>query len=185
MYSRFMPYLDLMCCGFGGALLMFLIVASAREQVSPSRPMLVVRVRAVPDVEGEPPPAGAELGIEYRRAGERNWIRANEPVRENDLPGPASVDEGTADADSTFSKWYFQPPTALGSPAEAVFICRYPQPGHWEFKAYLADYGTRETRADTSMEVAFEFLGTVQQQFSPSLLLTPGTTTAVVTVEIP
>jgi hypothetical protein len=177
MQGRFISYLDLMCCGFGGALLMFLIVASANERLVPAQPMLVVRCRtSIASGEG-PQSNGAELGIEYRRVGARDWTRVNGPPTDNDL-----VDM-SAKGKEKGEKWSFQPPTAPGQPAESVAIFRYPQPGKWEFRAYLADFPSA-SNANTPLAVEFEILGSAQAQSKPKVLLTPGTTTSPIPITI-
>jgi hypothetical protein len=73
MTGRFISYLDLMCCGFGGAMLMFLIVASAQTNPVSGLPMLVIRAKAIH--EGQLPPDHAiEFGIQYRKKGTPNGI---------------------------------------------------------------------------------------------------------------
>lgn len=182
---RFLPYLDLMCCGFGGALLMFLIVASAQKRVDPPQPMLVVRCRAVPNEAGHPPPPGGELGIEYRRFGTERWIRANSRTEDDNL---VALPTGTRPSDDDAlqpQKWAFLPRSAPGSPAEALLICRHPRMGKWEFRAYLADFPATETATYAHFPVRFEFLGISQTADSPStMLLTPGTKTKSVTIEV-
>jgi hypothetical protein len=176
MHGRFISYLDLMCCGFGGALLMFLIVASANERLVSAQPMLVVRCRtSIPGDRG-PAPQGAEIGLEYRQVGGREWIRVNGPPDSQELVD--SSDKGTGDL------WHFQPPTAPGQAAESVAIFRYPKPGKWEFRAYLADFPS-SANANTPLSVEIEVLGSPQVHSTPKVLLTPGTTTSPVLVSIP
>src|SRR4051794_22028570 len=109
---------------------MFLIVASARERIESSEPMMVVRCRTRSEGPSAGPAAGAELGIEYRRSGAKDWIRANGPPADEDLVV-------TSPDGAPGQKWAFLPATAPGQPAEALVICRYPRPGRWEFRAYL------------------------------------------------
>lgn len=176
MRSRYLSHLDLMCCGFGGALLMFLIVATARDKVEPAEPMLVVRCHA----KSEPgrPQSGAELGIEYRRLGAREWIRANGPPQPNDDL------VGTAPDGQPGARWMFLPRSAPNQPAEALLICRYPRTGRWEFRAYLADFPAVETEGEAKIPVVFQVLGAAAVQSPPALLATPGSSTASVVVEI-
>jgi hypothetical protein len=177
MQTRFISYLDLMCCGFGGALLMFLIVASARERIDASESMLVVRCWADGSEESSGPISGAEVGIEYRRAGTKDWIRANGLSSEDDLTGVSS--DGRRG-----EKWVFFPTSASGQPVEAVLICQFPRPGRWEFRAYMADFSAVEGPSDGSISVTMEFLGAAQNSSPSHLLLTPGMSTGIVSIDI-
>lgn len=136
--SRYLSYLDLMCCGFGGAVLMFLIVASSRPEQRPTDQILVVRCRtdweragantasglgsAAAGQEGElARPPRAEVGIEYRRGGELVWQRGK--------PG-----------ETTGNAWIFVAPSGDGSGSETVLVWRQPARGRWEFRPYLIDF---------------------------------------------
>ena len=156
---------------------MFLIVASSRGRTETSEPMLVVRCHTEMNGAGLPPLPGGELGIEYRRFGSKTWIRANGPPGEDDIISVAA--DGR-----TGEKWIFLPKSAPGQPAEALLICRYPRPGRWEFQAYLADFPSANTALDAPIAVTFEFLGAVQIRSAPNLLLSPGTSTTAVLVEL-
>ncbi|MCI0343879.1 MAG: hypothetical protein L0221_00355 [Chloroflexi bacterium] len=109
----YLSFLDLICCGFGGALLLFLIGASAtpRDADAPTGSMILVRAR---HHDGEK----AEVGIEFRRPGSRDWLR---PATAN---GAAEGFSATAEA---------------GSGSEAFLVLFIPEPGRWEFRPYLID----------------------------------------------
>ena len=179
MKTRFLSYLDLMCCGFGGALLMFLIVASAQPRRAPSNPMLVVRFRAQGEDGRRWELPGGELGIEYRRVGSRAWIRANGPSVADDLAEYGPRDATAGDGEES-RKWPVQPQSAPGQGAEAVLICRRPRSGNWEFRAYLADYPAEDDLApanDSPIPIVVEVLGAPQPSSGPGRVLTPGAVT--------
>lgn len=133
MNRRYVSFLDLMCCGFGGALLMFLIVVSTQSRQEPSQPMLLIRCRANLG-DNSAARSGAELGLQYRRAGQTPWTRPNGPQDANGL-----VSGGKSRA------WYFFPKASDGSGADAVFICNHPRAGRWEVRAYVASTAALES----------------------------------------
>ena len=119
MRGRYVVHLDLMCCGFAGAVLLFLIIAAARPPVPVDR-MLVVRCRVVGN---DPGAARAELGIEYRPPDSKGWERATTALR------------GGRDAEP-----FFFSAKAEGSGGNvAVLVWRTPRPGRYAFRPYLAD----------------------------------------------
>jgi hypothetical protein len=182
--SRYLSYLDLMCCGFGGAVLMFLIVASSRPEQRPTDQILVVRCRTDWERAGkgsgqsELPLARAEVGIEYRRAGDLAWRRG----RQGEGAGEASV---------------FAAPSRDGSGTETVMVWRQPTRGRWEFRPYLVDFPTMNRRSvgqtapsdgrePTTVPVKLEVLGRRLrlEGESASQLRLPGETGATLQVDL-
>ena len=199
---RYLSYLDLMCCGFGGAVLMFLIVASSRPEQRPTDQILVVRCRAewdraVTRVRGvgasggngtaangqsgdrtQPPPPRAEVGVEYRRAGELVWRRG-------------TPDDGMAGSS------IFVAPSGDGSGSETVLVWRQPTRGRWEFRPYLIDFpsarvhgsnqpGPTDDKESISVPIRLEALGRrLRIEGDPfSQLELPGDTGATLQVDL-
>ncbi len=199
--SRYLSYLDLMCCGFGGAVLMFLIVASSRPEQRPTDQILVVRCRTDWDRAGtrmsgvgasggngiaangqrgnrtQPPPR-AEVGVEYRRAGELVWRRGK-------------LGDGTAGSS------IFVAPSGDGSGSETVLVWRQPTRGRWEFRPYLIDFpsarvrgsnqpGPTDDKESISVPVTLEALGRrLRIEGDPSSQLElPGDTGATLKVDL-
>lgn len=162
MKHNFVSYLDLMCCGYGGALLMFLIVASAQSHREESSPMLVMRAKGMsPDAK---PLQSIELGIQYRRRGEVSWTRANASITHESICGAAG------------EAWFFNSRPAGGNGSEAVFICNRPRAGQWEVRAYSVLTAAEESLGDTAttpsppLNVQVEVLGAERYTFKNSLM---------------
>jgi len=114
MRTHFTAFLDLVCCGFGSGVLLFLIaVASVREHPDVIRDdtLLVLCTRH----EG----ARAEVGIELLPPGETQWVR---PVAYSGKAPFYSVESGP-DAGS-----------------EAFVIVSEPTCGVWKFRPFLVDF---------------------------------------------
>lgn len=108
----FFAYLDLVCCAMGAGMLLFLIAVSAAPAdtaKSPDSQLLTVRCVHV----GGP---RLEVGIEMRREGATEWVRA---------AGPDQV--------------AFVAPSDPKSGAEACLVLLAPPVGDWEFRPYLVD----------------------------------------------
>jgi hypothetical protein len=131
MTGRFISYLDLMCCGFGGAMLMFFIVSSAQSSRNTGLPMLVIRAKVVNE-NGLTPDQAIEFGIQYRKRGDEKWIRANGTMNHESIAG----DSGEA--------WFFNSLATSNNGSEALFICNRPKSGVWEARAYSATTSTEE-----------------------------------------
>lgn len=181
--SRYMSYLDLMCCGFGGAVLMFLIVASSRPEQNPTDQLLVVRCRAKTS-DGGAVTKRAEVGLEFRAVGELKWQRLGSDDQHPD-------------------RWTFTAPSRNGSGSETISIWRHPVAGKWEFRPYLIDFpattpassATSIAPADTTagpppgppeVAVTLESLGrNLRQWGNPhGVLRLPGEVGGAVTIEL-
>ncbi|MFO0906381.1 MAG: hypothetical protein U0939_25470 [Pirellulales bacterium] len=184
--SRYLSYLDLMCCGFGGAVLMFLIVASARPEQHPTDQLLVVRCRALwesaptaasADSSSSPSTlARAEAGLEYRRAGDVVWRRLS--------PRQLAPD-----------RWVFMAPSKAGSGTETILVWRHPPQGRWEFRPYLIDFpaarqreveGQTTTPGSTAVPVRLEVQARRLRSSgeTDSVLRLPGETGGTLVVEL-
>lgn len=170
--TRYLSYLDLMCCGFGGAVLMFLIVASARPEQYPTDQLLVVRCRATEGSSTGPATRRAEVGLEFRVAGEPTWERLQ--------PGDARP-----------NRWTFVAPSRDGSGTETLSIWRRPPSGKWEFRPYLIDFPAASRVSDSpspnrEVAVTFEALGRNVRRWGDvhSVLRLPGEAGQVVTIEL-
>lgn len=169
--TRYMSYLDLMCCGFGGAVLMFLIVASSRPEQNPTDQLLVVRCRAMTS-DGGTTPRRAEVGLEFRVAGELKWQRLGSD-------------------DSQPDRWTFTAPSRNGSGSETISIWRHPPAGKWEFRPYLIDFPATThvpgaAPGPPNVAVTFEALGRNLRQWGDphSTLRLPGEVGSTVTIEL-
>lgn len=143
MTGRFISYLDLMCCGFGGAMLMFFIVASAQSSQKTGLPMLVIRAKVVND-NGLTPDQAIEFGIQYRKRGDEKWIRANASMKHESISG----DGGEA--------WFFNSLASSNNGSEALFICNRPKSGVWEARAYSATTSTEEELSNSTQALGFK-----------------------------
>lgn len=119
MKARFISYLDLMCCGFGGAVLLFLITASADPERTPTNDLIFVRCRHEA-TSGNP---RAEIAIQYLEPGSTEWKNPTpgKPTSPNVIPAFAAISQPDG-----------------GS--EAVLVLRAPRSGTWQFRAYLVNY---------------------------------------------
>jgi hypothetical protein len=153
MTGRFISYLDLMCCGFGGAMLMFLIVASAQTNRVSGLPMLLIRAKVV-NQQGLTPNQSIEFGIQYRRKGDLQWQRANQTTNHEMIAQDGS------------QAWFFTSSATARNSSESLFICNQPRPGTWEARVYSATISSEEALALGSqptyfspVEVLVEVLG--------------------------
>jgi hypothetical protein len=127
--ARFISLLDLMCCSFGGALLIFLIVLSADPGGAKDNPLLVVRCKRV---GGSPQ---AEVGIKFKGPADETWQWAQR-------------DEAAAAGNVFFSAR-----SAAGSGSEACLMLVRPAPGQWEFRPYLVNYPAGASRDAVRVEL--------------------------------
>ena len=109
--SLMTSFLDLVCCAFGGAVLMLLIAVSSPPDAKPTvrdNTLLVwCRHRSGP---------AAEIGLEFRRPGGTEWI----PFVQAPELGPGFASHGLAGT-------------------SAFFLLLAPEEGVWEFRPLLAD----------------------------------------------
>lgn len=126
MKARFISYLDLMCCGFGGAVLLFLITASADPERTPTNDLIFVRCRH----EATSSNPRAEIAIQYLEPGSDEWKNPapSKPTSPNVIPAFAAIS---------------QP----GGGSEAVLVLRSPRSGTWQFRAYLVNYPVLQKEA--------------------------------------
>lgn len=159
MKARFISYLDLMCCGFGGAVLMFLITAAADPPRTPTNNLIMVRCHHELN-SGNP---RAEIAIEYQLPRTDQWIRPSprEPMQNNVIPAFAAV-------------------STVNGGSEAVLVLRSPQPGEWRFRAYLVNYPQQAEQAGGNStlpcQLRFEVKGNLvdASDFNSFELQTPG-----------
>jgi len=112
--ARFISFLDLMCCGFSGAVLLFLIVASARPQVGEAGQLILIRCQHLSGPR-------AEVGIEFRPPGESRWYVSTEPPEGADVVQFAAVSDPQ-------------------SGAESFMLLSRPAAGRWEFRTFPVDF---------------------------------------------
>lgn len=155
--ARFLSYLDLMCCGFGGALLLFLLIAAATPPPVVSNRMLVVRCLHRAGVR-------AETGIEYLAPGSRVWQRPS----------------GKSDVQA------FAARSAPESGAEAFLILFAPAEGEYEFRTYLVDFPARGGQVGPlDVELIASGQGIVSQPVGATRKLhLPGDTSASLRVRV-
>lgn len=103
-----------MCCGFGGALLLFLITSAAAPLPSTDNQVAVIRCRHVSGPR-------AEIGLEYIPPGASDWVRPAQSLR--------------AGGDVTISAR-----SHPASGAESVIILPKPAPGRLKIRPYLVDF---------------------------------------------
>jgi len=125
-----------MCCGFGGAMLLFLMVASSRTRLYPTDQILVARVAS-----SEATVFG-EIGIEYRRVGETEWQRA--------------IDQPLTNTENAEIPIFFTAPMKDTSGSEAILIWRQPPTGSWQFRPYLADMPLRRAQQQEPIPLQLE-----------------------------
>ncbi len=114
MRLSYLAFLDVVCCGFGAAILLFLLAVASMREVQSTRPDDSLLVVCKPVSGGR-----AEVGIELLPPGERLWIRPRTYVSGDRL--------------------YFVPPRTDGDVGAFIAIAR-PAPGTWHFRPYLADF---------------------------------------------
>ena len=112
---RYISYLDLVCCGFGGALLLFLVAVSA-SSVS-SRQGQVNEMVVVHCSHKSGPKA--EVGIEFQRPSDE---RFQQP--------------GSADSDIRS----FAARSGPNSGGETFLVLKRPQSGLWRFRVWQKDF---------------------------------------------
>lgn len=111
-------FLDLVCCGFGAAVLLFLVAANAAPAPHRSLAGRAVLIRCR-DLKG----AQGEVGIEYRRPGQAVWERADSRAWSASLFVAAKSDPATQ--------------------AEALMVLFDPPAGTWQFRPFLVDFPRR------------------------------------------
>lgn len=150
--------LDLMCCGFGAAVLLFLLTVMAnstdpvvelKETLVANTDVLVVRCTVTSKNQR------AELGIEFLRPRDRgnedNWNSGvkfdHEQVEFFTVPvDPLDQSDGA-------------------SPGEAFLVINQPERGSWRFRPYLLDYprvdksNGQESGMSSSVAVRLEIFG--------------------------
>ncbi len=140
MKTRFISYLDLMCCGFGGAVLMFLVTAVADVVRTPTNDLIFIRCRH--NLESKNP--RAEIAIEYQVPGSEIWIlpNRNDPIINNVFPAFSAVSQ-------------------KGGGSESVLVIRSPKRGEWRFRALLVNYPNpakdEPKEADISQPCSLQF----------------------------
>ena len=165
---KYVSFLDVMCCGFAGTLLLFLIIASTeKDDAERVTPYLVIRCRETIDETSKF--VGGELGIEYRRKGTATWIRVNSKNAPNAI--------GTATK-------IFHPRTIKSQHADSVFVCRQPREGVWEFRAYMADFPEIDGELADSVEITVDVFGAESAVSNKSTLEHPGMSTSIATVKL-
>lgn len=112
---RYISYLDLVCCGFGGALLLFLIALSGSSVSSrrgPVNEMVIIRCahKAGPK---------AEVGILFKRPDDEQFLE----------PGSADPDV------RSFSAY-----SGSDSGGEAFLVLPRPQAGVWQFRVWQKNF---------------------------------------------
>lgn len=128
---RYISYLDLVCCGFGGALLLFLIMVATSSRRGPVNQMVVVRCYC----EGGPK---AEIGLLLKPPGSAQFL---DPPRPGADPHIRSFSARSA---------------ALGG-GEAFIVLIDPKSGEWEFLAYQKDFSGQGGVA--AGQVRYEVIG--------------------------
>jgi hypothetical protein len=140
----FVSLLDLMCCGFGGALLIFLIVLSADPTGARENPLLVVRCRHI----GTGP--RAEVGLKYKGPTDAQWQRARLVPASKESAGANSTESNSPDNTLLF---FFSATSAAGSGSETCLVLVRPVSGVWEFRPYLVDYPSSATAEPVHVEL--------------------------------
>jgi hypothetical protein len=124
---RYISYLDLVCCGFGGALLLFLIAASASSislHQGPLNEMVVVRSH-----KGG---TKAEIGIEFERPSAKGFQQ----------PGSAHPDVRSFSARS-----------GNNSGGESFLVLMGPEAGLWRFRVWQKDFPAGALLGDGRVEL--------------------------------
>lgn len=138
----YLSFLDLTCCGFGCALLLFLLMAAATPQPARSKPrnlaMVVHCFREDRDGPGPKPP----IRIQCKRPGSNVWERADQIIEAN-----PSVRE----------MFEFHAPAQTIGGCESFLIFYAPEDGLWAFRAYIETFAT--TGPLEPIPLKFEVLG--------------------------
>jgi hypothetical protein len=156
----YLSYLDLICCGFGASLLMFLIVISADAGARPeeANATLIVRCRHESGRH-------AAVGIEFQAPGSDEWRH------------DVNLHFGDGIAFSATSE-----PDSGG---DALLILTNPQPGQWHFRPFLKDYSKSKSTMG-ELEVRLEILGQPSQpKFAGSTLTEIGGHGNIVSISLP
>jgi hypothetical protein len=114
---RYISYLDLVTCSFGGALLLFLIAVSA-SPVAPRQGPVNEMVVVVYRHRGGPK---AEVGIEFKRPGQ------------NDFSPPGSKHANVPS---------FSARSGPNSGGDCFLVLTRPEGGDWEFRVWQKDFPT-------------------------------------------
>ena len=129
----YLSYLDLICCGFGSALLMFFIVisAAAGSRLEEANAALIVRCHYESGRQ-------AEVGIEFQPPGSDRW--------QHDISGQ--------------TEWgvMFSASSEPNSGGDALLVLANPQPGLWLFRPYLVNYSKSKTTTEL-LKVRLELVG--------------------------
>lgn len=157
--ARFISYLDLIACSFGGALLLFLLIAasSASTRGQPGDGLVLIRCHHLRGPR-------AELGLEFRRPGSLTWERAG--------------------ASPNYP--FFSVRSGPESGSEAVLLLPEPEPGVWSFRPYLVDF-PRKDAGRNAIGVQFDVVGSRARRLpeeEPEALLWPGDTGPVLRVRV-
>ena len=136
--SPFIAFLDLVCCAFGGAVLLFLltVVANPSNPEVPTPNLLLVRCMPF-ELSAT---SRAEVGIEILEPGGTEWRRGR-----------------NAGKQMTF----FTVPSGAGRGSEAFLAIVDPRRGTWRFRPYLVDYarGEREVQPGARVSVRLSVFG--------------------------
>jgi hypothetical protein len=131
-WSGVISYLDLMCCGFGGALLLLLIVSVCQPQPSAGASGRLMIVRAY--TSGGPLP---EIRMSCRRPHRSEWETV-ETLQ-------------TEFGDRLFS---FQAEPMPGSGGESVWAIQDPDEGSWEFRVNLITFARGSPATPVRIELS-------------------------------
>lgn len=156
----FLTFLDLITCGLGGAVLLFVISATATPVIPTEqhdRSVLVFCTRVEPS-------APTEIGIEWRRAGAAVWSSS--------APGGSES---------------FSLPSEPGSGAEAFVLFPALPAGEWEFRPYLRDFPDPETipgACTVLIRASGERVTVLTEDASPKRMGLPGDTGQVLRIHV-
>ena len=129
----FTAFLDLVCCGFGAATLLFLLAATATPEPPAAMENNTLLVRCS-TISG----AKAEVGIEYLAPEATEWRRSS----------LLSEQAG-----------YFNARSAPDAGGDAFLILFAPQSGRWEFRPYLIDFAHSDSARRDATVARLEIYG--------------------------
>ncbi|MDG1511968.1 MAG: hypothetical protein P8R31_09750 [Mariniblastus sp.] len=157
-----MAFLDLVSCGFGAAVLIFLItvVADSASKNNTNSDGILVRCSHAAGQK-------AEVGIEYQRPGSSDWISRK----------------------ITDVEFEFSAPSGVSSGSEAFLLIPKPAVGEWRFRPHLVDFVRTPQSNETGpvvvkMHVFGKHAHVVQRRTKPMEMHLPGDVGQLLTVEI-
>lgn len=122
-----LSFLDLICCALGAGIILFLMNTVPRGRSEVAEPVILIACR-----QADRSPA-REVGIQYKPPSTSRWTSA-------------------LGADCPFH--YVSHEGRLDDRGVAVLLIEDAEPGVWEFRGYVVDYGAQRSASRTMLELS-------------------------------